>query len=177
MRASRIPTQARVRELFDFNKMTGEFCRKIRTANSVSVGDRADRNGPSGYLVCAVDGVAVMAHRLAWLHVYGEWPSAVGYDIDHVDGNKKNNAIGNLRVATRSQNNINSATHKSNTSGVRGVSWCKRTGRWQAHVHIGKKAVFLGRFYDLREAAQVRVDAVKREYGAYSRRQVDEICN
>jgi hypothetical protein len=92
-------TVERIRELFDFDPESGTFVRRVRVANQ-KAGTRI-KGAPlrTGYLVIRVDGAAYVAHRLAWLHHYGEWPKE-GSDLRHVDGNRSNNAIANLEIKT-----------------------------------------------------------------------------
>lgn len=94
------------------------------------VGAVAGSQRPDGYLSIGLLGRSYLAHRLAWFYVYGEWPEN---HIDHIDGRKSNNKISNLRKATASQNHQNKYKAASN-SGLVGVSWCKREGRWRAYI-------------------------------------------
>lgn len=110
-----------------YDPNTGVFCR-LKTG--VVVGTD---NG-FGYLRVKINGRAHMLHRLAWLYVYQEWPKD---EIDHIDRNKKNNSINNLRLATRSQNQLNKPATKNNRSGFKGIHWCKRDQRWIARVQVG----------------------------------------
>lgn len=68
-----------------------------------------------------------------------------GMDVDHIDGDKLNNQKHNLRLATRSQNKVNSKLYKNNTSGYRGV-YLKESGRYEAKVGINRRQISLGRF-------------------------------
>lgn len=104
----------------------------------------------TGYLVVSVGGKSLLAHRLAWFFVHGEWPEG---DIDHKDGDKLNNAISNLRLATSAQNSHNSQTPKHNQSGIKGVSYCKAEQKWTAQVAVGRKPVLMKRFKTKEEAA------------------------
>ncbi|WP_249438905.1 HNH endonuclease signature motif containing protein, partial [Escherichia coli] len=70
------------------------------------------------------------AHRLAWFYVYKKWPPKF---IDHVNGNRLDNRISNLRLATEEQNARNIVGNRLNTSGAIGVSWDKTTGRWKSY--------------------------------------------
>ena len=85
----------------------------------------------TGYQIICVDYIRHMAHRLAWLIHFGDWPS--GY-IDHVNGVRSDNRINNLREASLSQNCQNSKVRKDNTSGYKGVSKDHYTDKWLAQV-------------------------------------------
>lgn len=107
---------------------------------------RATSKSGNGYLQIgfAIDGKYVKAvpHRFAWFFVYGVVPSGV---IDHIDGNKTNNKISNLRDVTQRLNMRNQIQRSNNSSGVRGIHWSKTKNKWIAqsmtlegkHVHVG----------------------------------------
>lgn len=91
--------------------------------------------------------------------------------VDHVDGNGLNNCRDNLRPATASQNQQNAKRPAHNTSGVKGVSWCKTRGKWLAGIVLyPKKTKFLGYFDTLNEAAEARAAAERKYFGEYSYR-------
>lgn len=93
------------------------------------------------------------AHSVVWAVVHGEWPSK---PIDHIDHDKTNNRICNLRMVSQQQNLKNKALDSRNTSGVTGVVWCKRRGKWQAQIGVAKRCVFLGAFSELDDAIEAR---------------------
>jgi len=90
-------------------------------------------------------------HRLIFLYHFGRWPTN---QIDHIDGNPKNNCIENLREATNSQNNHNKAKPINNTSGYKGVSYCKAAKKWETYITIDRKRKYLGLFECPKEAAK-----------------------
>jgi len=111
-----------------------------------------------GYRVVVVKRIPYFVHRLIFLYHYGYLPEY----IDHIDGNKENNDISNLRECTRSQNGYNSKIPKHNTSGVKGVSWCKVSRKWTAKIKLNGKCVYLGSFWDKDVAAQiVRIERLR----------------
>ena len=120
----------RLKELVDYDSETGIFTWKPRKwAYGAKAGTEAGWRDWKGYVIITLDRVNYRAHRLAWLYMTGEWPSQ---DVDHKDRNKANNRWINLREATRSQNMGNQSLRDCNTSGVKGVSWDKKTGKWVA---------------------------------------------
>ncbi len=119
------------------------------------VGRRAGGIVKDGYVGIRLEGQLYRAHRLAWLYVYGDWPST---HLDHRDTIRTHNWIDNLRLASRSQNQCN----RHAVSGLKGVSFDPGTGRWRARIGIGKQQIWLGR-HDTEEAAHAayRAAAIK----------------
>lgn len=107
-----------------------------------------------------------MAHRLAWLYVYGEWPDA---EIDHINGNTGDNRISNLRPATRAQNGANRGRQTNNASGVKGVCWHAQSGKWRAMIRISGKSRHLGLFNDIGAAAAAYARATVNRNGEFAR--------
>ncbi len=114
-----------------------------------------------------LDGVFYKAHRIIWEMHHGPIPDKM--DIDHIDGNPWNNGIGNLRLATRSQNSHNSIISKRNTSGYKGVSRCCSSGKWRARIGVGGAEVRLGVFDSMQAAVQAREAASRSIVGAFTR--------
>lgn len=119
---------------------------------------------PNGYRTIAVDREVNLAHRLAWLLVYGEWPDG---DLDHINGERDDNRIVNLRLATRAQNNMNARRPCSNTSGYKGASFCR--GKWDARIGIDGKDVYLGSFDTPEEAHAAYANAASKVFGEFAR--------
>jgi hypothetical protein len=106
------------------------------------------------------------AHRLAWLYVYGEWPDR---DIDHINGDGTDNRIVNLRLATTAENAMNRVRRVDNTSGIKGVSWNKKSGQWLVHVGFGGRIVHGGLFDTIEEAKAAREALATRLHGDFVR--------
>lgn len=142
-------------QLLSYNAETGEFrwlaSRKGRIAGEIAGGLDKD-----GYWLIQTDGQNYRGHRLAWLFVYGEWPTSL---LDHKNRKKSDNRIGNLRLATYSQNLFNTNPVRDNSSGVLGVSWCKQTGRWKAQIAGEGRVLNLGRYATIEEAKSARIAA------------------
>src|SRR5687768_13432076 len=102
-------TQARLKEIFSYDPETGAFTRLIWTGGNARPGDSKKNTAKCGSIYFDVDGKRYLAHRLAWLYVYGQMPST---GIDHKDGVKTNNRIENLRPANQVENGQN--RHSSN---------------------------------------------------------------
>lgn len=90
--------------------------------------------------------------------------------IDHIHGNKtrNDNRKSNLRIATPSQNMMNKPLLKNNTSGITGVSWNKRKGKWESYITIDNKRKGLGYFTNFDDAIEARKAAEKKYFGEYS---------
>jgi hypothetical protein len=105
-------------------------------------------------------------HRIIWELHNGSIPE--GFIIDHIDGNKCNNLIKNLRLVTPSQNNMNRKTPSNNKSGVTGVGFRSREQKWTARININGKRKQLGMFDTLEGATQARRKAEVKYYGEYA---------
>jgi hypothetical protein len=92
-----------------------------------------------------------------------------GYCVDHVNCNTLDNRRSNLRICTQAENRFNSRKSKSNTSGYKGVSWCKNTKKWRAQIKLNGKQINIGRFDDPEEAYEAYVAASQKYHGEYGR--------
>ena len=151
-------TAEQLRSILHYSPETGIFTRKVSTSNSVKVGDVAGSLDGDGYLQIKVCSRKYRAHRLAWLHVYGEWPTD---QIDHINRNRSDNRIANLREVTNKQNLQNTGKRSNNTSGHPGVRWHKRASKWRACIKHDYKHIHLGYFSILEEAISARKAAEK----------------
>lgn len=142
-------THDRLIELLVYDPATGVFMNRV-TRGRTAAGKVVGCSNNCGYTVIRLDDELYLAQRLAWMWVYGQWPSD---DIDHINGVRNDNRIENLRPATRKQNLENQALHPRNTSGHRGVSWDRRRQKWVAYVTHNRKRVQIGRFAGVDEAA------------------------
>lgn len=118
----------------------------------------------NGYRIIGIYGKKHRAHRLAWLLSTGVWPIN---DIDHIDGDPSNNRIRNLRQAAKSENLWNCKIQSNNTSGVKGVHWDSRRGKWVAQIKINGKIKHLGRFTDIKDADACIINARELNHGAF----------
>jgi hypothetical protein len=155
-----------VRRMFDYDPLTGVMTRKITASSNALAGSPVGYVTSDGYLAAYVMGRQYKVHRLAWLHFYGEWPNG---QIDHINRQKQDNSIKNLRVASASQNQRNKAISKANKSGVKGVFWNKKDRRWVAICRSDVRGQYIGSFQD----QQAAIDAVRRfreqQHGAFAR--------
>lgn len=98
-----------------------------------------------------------LAHRIIFALAHGHLPDLV----DHIDQNPKNNCIDNLRSASKFTNAVNTGIPANNSSEVKGVCICKRTGKYTAQIQKSQKKIHLGRFKTLEEAKNARLNAEK----------------
>lgn len=134
--------------LIDYNIETGIFKRKTDGIKFKS-GDIATTSSGHGYLSIWVNGERYLAHRLAWFYVFKVWPSEC---IDHINCDRKDNRILNLRIATKSQNNQNSKHRINNTSGHKGVTWHKRDKCWRVKCSVNGVNHDVGAYKNLSDA-------------------------
>lgn len=139
---------AYLRSILIYDMETGIFNWRHRSDmpkewNTKYAGKIAGTDDRHGYSQICINYKLYRAHRLAWIWVTGDWPTQ---DIDHIDMNGFNNSFGNLRHATRSQNNCNTTKRTTNTSGFKGVTFDKNENKWVAQISINKKHKMLGRF-------------------------------
>ena len=115
----------------------------------------------SGYRNGAIFKKPYRAHRVIWALVHGEWPAG---EIDHINGDRADNRISNLRDVSPAENMKNLKRRTSNTSGVNGVYWNKQRKVWHAQIRITRKVKHLGYFECIGSAAAARAVAEKK-YG------------
>jgi len=140
-----------VRELFDYDPETGNLVWKKR-GKAVQVGKAAGSVNSRGYLNVSVKGRIYLGHRLVWLYHHGQWPEV----IDHINHNKLDNRIENLR-------DVGSVENNRNMAGVKGVCFDNTKGKWKAYI----QRKHLGSFENQEDAIAARRAALV-EYGFHS---------
>jgi len=146
-------TYERVHELFDYNghnliwKVKRQGIRKVGVAGSIQ---------PTGYRHIGIDYRKYSEQRLVWLYHYGYIPE---HGLDHINRDRSDNRIKNLREVSQSCNMRNCGNLKNNNSGVKGVSFHKRDELWRADIRINNKAYHIGTSEDFDEAVLLRLAA------------------
>lgn len=118
----------------------------------------------SGYYQTGIQGKYFKNHRLIFLMHHGFLPQL----IDHIDGNRKNNRIENLRAATRSQNAYNSMKSKPTATGIKGITWRSDVKKYRVRVYVDKKTIEVGSFENLDDAKQAVSIARKKYHGEFA---------
>lgn len=150
-------TQDRLRELAHYCPETGQFTH-LQSNRRKKVGMLAGSLRKDGYIYVMFDGQRALAHRFAWLYVTGEWPTQ---EIDHIDGNKANNAFANLRQVSRQTNTENNRkARRTSTTGLLGV--IRHPHGFVARIVSGGKHTYLG-IFETPEAAHEAYVQAKRE--------------
>jgi hypothetical protein len=136
-------TQTRLKEVLDYNPDTGALVWKINRRGRAKAGTNAGAIKTGNYLQIMVDRQMYLAHRLVWLYIHGELPTA---KIDHINRVSKDNRIENLRLVDNKQNRENIGIAKNNTSGHTGIYWLPKQNKWQAKIGHNKRRIYLGNF-------------------------------
>ena len=160
--ASSILDAQRLREILHYDADTGLFTWKVMLAHRRKPGSVAGSRS-HGYIEIGIDNRSYRAHHLAWLYVTGEWPSSF---IDHRDGNRSNNAFGNLREASNQKNSQNRhwVSKRKTTTEYLGVTWHKQRQCWMAQIRTKDgRNLNLG-LYDDDYQAHVAYLHAKREF-------------
>lgn len=159
-------SQDELKNLLNYDPETGDITWLVPRGGGFGLGDKAGyliKGKKGGYLAILVKGARYRAHTLAWFYMTGEWVRKP-LEVDHKDRNRSNNSWSNLRKATGAQNCTNTGLHGKNVSGVRGVSWDTRSGKWEARIRVNKKQYYLGQYTTVEEAAKVRKEAEQKYY-------------
>ncbi len=151
-------TQEKLRSFIHYDPNTGIFTRigyLDRWGNFVIKNKILSVLSGEGYLIISIQGKRYKAHRLAFLYMFNTDISD-NFEIDHVDGNRGNNKLTNLRIADRCINMKNKSLYSNNTTNVIGVS--KFGNRYRARINVNGKRISLGLFDTIEEAAKVRLE-------------------
>lgn len=167
-----LPSKEKLMEILDYNQKTGEIVWKPRDDQPMMIPDRRNAfnakrfnaiyaGKPAGsirkdfYTQIMIDGDHYKAHRIAWKMVHGEEP----IDIDHINGDKSDNRIENLRSVSHGENMRNKPLYANNKSGFPGVEFHVRDGVWVAKIGADNRQIHLGSFPTINEAIACRIGA------------------
>lgn len=144
-----------VREILDYSPGTGVFTWKIKPRAKSDVGDIAGCVNSDGYIQIGYKGSRYVAHRLVWMYMHGKWPDC---QIDHINGQRTDNRLCNLRDVSASINQQNRrAAQRNSTSGFAGVR--RLQNLWRAGIWVNGKSVFLGYYRTAADAHTAYIEA------------------
>ena len=153
-----------LRSLFRYDPETGQiFWREDQCMGRVKAGDRAGCVKSNGYVRIQYKRTMLQAHRVAWALFYGEWPDEF---IDHINRDRADNKVENLRRASHKENMRNTPTRSHNRSGMKGVHIAGR--RFRARITANGKKVSLGRFDTAEAAHEAYVAAARKLHGEFA---------
>jgi|32_taG_2_1085360.scaffolds.fasta_scaffold107602_2 hypothetical protein len=144
-----LPPLAELQKAFDYDPETGAILRNGKPAGWLK---------EDGYLLVSYKNKKFRQHRIAYY--LGTTVDPGSLDVDHVDGNRSNNALHNLRLATRQQN-------KRNSKQTKGYTY--RRGRWQAQITLDGSCKYLGAYKTKEEAAAAYAKAAQKYFGCFYR--------
>lgn len=169
MPALPLPTPARLRQLLAYDADSGKFTwlhrpieefedgywpaeKACETWNRLNAGKPALMSKTGGYLTGKVDGRLLKAHRVAWAIVHGEWPTEI---IDHINHNKLDNRLCNLRDVS-ARENVRNRKPRDGEGLPFGVNWKNDKQRYRARIMVEGKEKHLGYFDTVEEALAAR---------------------
>lgn len=158
-------------EIFYVDESSPSGLRWKVSRGKVKSGDIAGSLYNTGYWVVNTKGKGYGVHRVIAI-LSGIITSDSNLEVDHIDRDRSNNKLSNLRAVTKSQNMKNIGIMKSNKSGVAGVSWVKRSSKWRADISHCNKDICLGFFPTILDAVAARLRAVKEYGGVHATRPV-----
>jgi hypothetical protein len=148
-----------------FNYDNGKLLWKVARSNFILLGDEAGTRHPHGYRQIHIDGKRYLRHRLVYMMFNGFMPS----QVDHIDGNKTNDCIENLRPTDWQTNACNSSTPKNNKSGFKNVDLHKAMQKWRVKLNVRGKSKTVGFYEDLELADLVACMAREKYHGAFAK--------
>lgn len=158
-------TRRRLKQVLRYDRATGIFIwRKSR--RGVTAGAVAGRSNQKGHIQIKIDGILYSANRLAFFWMRGRWPK---HQVDHRDVETSNNRWKNLREATNAQNCGNKKRYRNNTTGFKGVSFHRASGKYQASIRRNYQKIHLGLFGNPELAHRAYKAAAKEAFGSFAR--------
>lgn len=167
-----LPTPDELRQLLRYEPDTGKLFWRERLPDSVNCARESTRvricrnwnarfageevrQSPTirGHAYVAINCVKLLTHRVIWAIYHAEWPR---HEIDHINGNRVDNRLCNLRDIPHQENMKNVALNRDNKSGHHGIWWDDKRGKYQAFIADKSKRIALGRFNTIEEAVAAR---------------------
>lgn len=148
--ATEMPSAELLKSILDYDATSGVLTWKVNKQGQTKKGMIAGGRHSRGYISIGINGKLYLAHRIIWFMCYGVDPK--DNQIDHINLNRSDNRIANLRIADSIQNRTNTKVRKHSKSGIKGIRKYKDTNRWQARISINKKEHVIG-YFDTPEEA------------------------
>jgi hypothetical protein len=156
-------TLERLKELLSYDRLTGTFTWRVTKSSRALKGQVAGCLKPHGYREITIDWEVYLAHRLAWFYVNGYWPPE---QIDHVNGNRSDNRIVNLREATPQNNMANKESPPRELP--RGID-LRPSLRYRARINFRDRNIYIGTFDNLSDAVAAYQSAAQRYFGEFAK--------
>lgn len=148
-------TQLELKKQLNYDPETGIFTWVVSCNNQIKTGSMAGTINNRNYICIQINKKIYLAHRLAWVYVYGEWPKV----IDHINGIKTDNRIENLRNVTQKENGQNRKEHRNGH--LLGTTYDKALKQWKACIIINKKRIHLGLYQTQENAHNAYLNKLK----------------
>lgn len=154
-----------LRRIFNYDPETGIFTWRFHRSSNL-IDKVAGCSNHYGYWIIGIDNKRYMAHVIAWTMSHGYWPT---FPLDHINLDKADNRIINLRASDKSNNGANRLPQKNNTSGYKGVFWHEVARKWMVQIRVRNKLIY-GGLYDSAVAAAAAYDKLALEqFGAHAK--------
>ena len=157
-------TQQRLKKLLNYDPTTGVFTWRVAKSRHVKIGQTAGTINSRECIQIMIDGKRYVAHRLAWLYIFGAWPSE---HIDHINTTRFDNRIENLREATHVENAQNARKQQGARCRLKGVY--VDNNKFRARIRVGPRQIHLGMYDTEEEAHAAYMMAARTEFGAFAR--------
>lgn len=158
-----------LRAMFAYDPDTGVVTRKTTGRGMPPVGSVVGAKCGKGYLRVSIRKRLYQLHRVVFALAYGRWPAL---HVDHINGNKSDNRLCNLREASNAENMRAIPPKRHNKSGVSGVTFRKKTNKWRAEIVVNYQRMGLGEFEKIESAIAARRAAEDKFYGAFAPRRL-----
>jgi hypothetical protein len=158
-------TPEQLRSFLEYDPVTGVLRWRVsEVLGRRKAGSIAGSLRPTGYLNISINGKNFLAHRAAWAIYFGAWPNGI---LDHINGQRSDNRIANLRPTTIAQNAANSGPRSNNKAGIKGI-FRTPSGRWKASIRVDGCNVSLGLFDTSLEAGDAYQTAARKVFGEFA---------
>jgi hypothetical protein len=147
-----------LKSILNYNPETGIFTWRKKPSKQINIGSIAGTKNHYGYVEICVDSKKYQSHRLAWLYVHGFGPEQ---QIDHINGDRSDNRICNLRDVSHTVNNCNQKIHREGK--LPGCTFLSRVKKWQAQVKINGQCKYLGCYKTQQEAHKAYTRAKEKQ--------------